>query len=55
VNLEEPLAHFPRLTSLITFAPLKKEALERFGDRWTRPENIVGNGPYKIVECVPGS
>ncbi|MCC7369602.1 MAG: peptide ABC transporter substrate-binding protein [Chloroflexi bacterium] len=50
VNLEEPLAHFPRLTSLITFAPLKKEALERHGDRWIRPENIVTNGPFRLVE-----
>jgi oligopeptide transport system substrate-binding protein len=50
VNLEEPLAHFPRLTSLVTFAPLKKDVLDRFGDRWTRPENIVGNGPFRLVE-----
>jgi oligopeptide transport system substrate-binding protein len=52
VNLEEPLAHFPTLTSLVTFSPLKKEALERFGDRWTRPENIITNGPFRLVEWV---
>jgi oligopeptide transport system substrate-binding protein len=52
VNLEEPLAHFPRLTALVTFVPLKKDALERFGDRWTRPENIVGNGPFRLIEWV---
>ena len=50
VNLEEPLAHFPRLTSLVTFAPLKKETLERYGDRWVRPENIVTNGPFRLLE-----
>ena len=50
VNLEEPLAHFPRLTSLVTFSPLKKEALERHGDRWIRPENIVTNGPFRLIE-----
>lgn len=50
VNLEEPLAHFPRLTSLVTFAPLKKEPLERHGDRWIRPENIVTNGPFRLLE-----
>lgn len=50
VNLEEPLAHFPWLTSLVTFAPLKKEALEAFGDRWTRPEHIVTNGPFTLAE-----
>jgi len=52
VNLDEPVAHFPRLTALVTFSPLKREALERFGDRWTRPENIVGNGPFRLVEWV---
>ncbi|MFN8636829.1 MAG: peptide ABC transporter substrate-binding protein, partial [Chloroflexota bacterium] len=52
VNLEEPLAHFPILTSLVTFAPLKKDVLERFGDRWTRPENIVVNGPFRLLEWV---
>ena len=50
VTLEEPLAHFPKLTSLVTFAPLKREALERHGDRWTRPENMVSNGPFRLVE-----
>jgi len=50
VNLEEPAAHFPRLVSLWTFAPLKRDALERNGDRWTRPENIVSNGPFRLVE-----
>lgn len=52
VNLEEPLAHFPILTSLITFVPLKKDVLERFGDRWTRPENIVVNGPFRLLEWI---
>jgi oligopeptide transport system substrate-binding protein len=52
VSLEEPLVHFPRLTALIIFAPLKKDVLERFGDRWTRPENLVGNGPFRLVEWV---
>jgi oligopeptide transport system substrate-binding protein len=36
----------------VTFVPLKKEALERFGDRWTRPENIIGNGPFRLIEWV---
>jgi oligopeptide transport system substrate-binding protein len=52
VSLEEPLAHFPLLTSLVTFSPLKKEVLERFGDRWTRPEHIVSNGPFRLAEWV---
>jgi oligopeptide transport system substrate-binding protein len=52
VNLEEPLAHFPRLTAMTTFVPLKKDVLERFGDRWTRPEHIVGNGPFRLIEWV---
>ena len=52
VNLEEPLAHFPRLTSLAIFSPLKRDVLERHGDRWTRAENIVGNGPFRLIEWL---
>jgi oligopeptide transport system substrate-binding protein len=50
VTLEDPTAHFLRLVSLWTFAPLKRDALEKFGDRWTRPENIVSNGPFRLVD-----
>lgn len=52
VRLEEPLAHFPVLTALWTYAPLRREVLEQHGDRWTRPENIVTNGPFRLVEWV---
>jgi oligopeptide transport system substrate-binding protein len=50
VSLEEPTAHFLRLTSLWTFVPLRREALERNGDRWTQPTNIVTNGPFRLLE-----
>jgi oligopeptide transport system substrate-binding protein len=49
VTLEEPTAHFLRLAALWTFAPLKRDTLEKNGDRWTLPQNIVSNGPFRLV------
>jgi oligopeptide transport system substrate-binding protein len=48
VSLEEPTAHFLRTTALWTLVPLKRDVLERNGDRWTGPENIVTNGPFRL-------
>lgn len=48
VSLEEQTAHFLKLTALWTYSPLKREALERNGDRWTSAANIVTNGPFRL-------
>lgn len=53
VELEHPIAYFLDLTSFSALAPVRKdvvEAFERRGepDLWTRPENIVVNGPYTL-------
>ena len=48
VQLEEPAAYFLRLASTWTLYPLPRAAIERHGDRWTEPGNIVTNGPFKL-------
>lgn len=53
VELEQPIAYFLDLTSFTALAPVREdvvEAFERRGERelWTRPENIVVNGPYTL-------
>jgi oligopeptide transport system substrate-binding protein len=50
VTLEDPTAHFLRLAALWTFAPLKRDTLDKNGDRWTLPQNIVSNGPFRLVD-----
>ena len=40
------------LTHFTTFA-VPKHAVEKHGDQWMRPENIVVNGPYILKQWVP--
>jgi oligopeptide transport system substrate-binding protein len=53
VELEAPTPFFLYLTSFFTYFPIPREAVEKHGDKWTRPENIVCNGPFVLKEWVP--
>ncbi|WP_105901289.1 peptide ABC transporter substrate-binding protein [Vibrio gangliei] len=53
IQLAKPTPYFLSLMSIKTFFPLPKKVVEKFGDQWTRPENIVTNGAYKLVKWVP--
>ncbi|CAN7620405.1 peptide ABC transporter substrate-binding protein [Devosia sp. LjRoot16] len=55
ITLEAATPFFLDALTHYTAFPIRKDIIEKFGDQWTQPENIVGNGPYKIVEWVPGS
>lgn len=55
ITLEAATPFFLDALAHYTAFPIRKDLIEKFGDQWTQPENIVGNGPYKIVEWVPGS
>lgn len=56
VELEAPLPYFLHLTKYYTALPVPRhviERLERAGQNtelWTRPENIVSNGPFVFAE-----
>ncbi|MCC6179189.1 MAG: peptide ABC transporter substrate-binding protein [Chloroflexi bacterium] len=53
VTLEQHAAQFLRLVSMWTFAPVRKDVVEQFGDRWTRAVAIVTNGPFRLAEWRP--
>ncbi|MDF2799924.1 MAG: peptide transporter substrate-binding protein [Devosia sp.] len=55
ITLEGPTPYFLQALTHYTAYPVPKHVVEEVGDAWTAPENIVGNGPYKVVEWVPGS
>ena len=55
IELLYPTPFFLDLLTYIAYAPVPRHAIEKHGDRWTRPENIVVNGPYKMVEWRPRS
>jgi oligopeptide transport system substrate-binding protein len=50
MTLEYPAPYLPGLLTHYTAFPLPAHVVTEFGDRWTRPENIETNGPYKLVQ-----
>lgn len=51
VELEAPTAYFLELTAFPTYAPLRRDIIEKYGDSWTlSPETYIGNGPYVMSE-----
>ncbi len=55
ITLEQPTPFFLDALMHYTAYPVPKHLVEELGDAWTNVENIVANGPYKVVEWVPGS
>lgn len=49
VRLENPAPYFLEATSFYVTLPVPRETVERFGERWIRPEHIVCNGPFRLV------
>ncbi len=48
VTLSEPVPYFPDMLIHTSVKPVHKATVEKFGDKWTAPENFVGNGAYKL-------
>lgn len=49
VHLKDPLPYFPYLVTYYPLYPVPKHCINEYGKpMWTRPENIVTCGPYKI-------
>jgi oligopeptide transport system substrate-binding protein len=50
VTLEGPRGYFPVLAAYLAALPGHKASIEKHGDKWTEPGNIVSNGPF-ILEA----
>ncbi len=55
VELERPTAYFLDITSTTMLFPVRHDVVEPFvakgePDMWTRPENIVSNGPFMLSD-----
>ncbi|CDG88954.1 oligopeptide ABC transporter substrate-binding protein OppA [Xenorhabdus bovienii] len=48
VTLSEPVPYLVRLLIHSTMSPVHRATVEKYGDRWTQPQNFVGNGAYKL-------
>lgn len=50
VDLERAAPYFPQIICLNPFFPVHRATIERHGREWTRPKNLVGNGPFVLAE-----
>jgi oligopeptide transport system substrate-binding protein len=53
VKLKNPVPFFPSLMAFSTFFPVRKDIVEKFGDKFAaNADSIVGNGPFKLTKWV---
>ncbi|GLS90546.1 peptide ABC transporter substrate-binding protein [Psychromonas marina] len=63
VSLESAVPYFVMMMGHTTVKPVHKATVEKFGDKWTKPENFVGNGAFVVnnwvvnerIELVPNT
>lgn len=48
VTLSEPVPYFADALFHTSTKPVHQATVEKFGEKWTDPANIVVNGPYKL-------
>jgi len=48
VTLHAPCPYFLSLCGFVTLYPTPVDLIEKLGDAWVKPENIISNGPYII-------
>ena len=52
VTLDKPVPYFISLTANFSLFPVSRKAIEQYGEQWTRPGNLVGNGAYQLQSRV---
>ncbi len=53
VTMEKPTPFFDKVAAMPYFRPIPRQAVEKFGKDWTKPENIVSSGAFKLAEWTP--
>ncbi len=49
ITLSEPVPYLPNVLIHTSVKPVHPATVEKFGEKWTSPANIVVNGPYKLA------
>ncbi len=50
VHLKKPVIFFPAITTFMVTFPIRNDLIQKFGDTWTEPQNLVTCGPYQLKE-----
>ena len=59
LTLDNPVPYLPGMVAHSIWYPIHRDTIlthgefDRRGTRWTRPGNLVGNGPFKLKDWVP--
>ena len=54
VTLAAPTPYFQTIVAFPVFAPMPRHVIEQYGRQWTRPGNMVSNGPFVLEDWRPG-
>jgi len=54
LRLEHAAPYLPQLLKHQAFYPVPEHVIRKWGDAWTRPGNIVGDGPFKVTAARLG-
>ncbi|XTZ36996.1 ABC transporter substrate-binding protein [Salmonella enterica] len=52
ITLTQPTAAFLAMLAHPSMVPVDRVLINRFGDKWTKPEHIVTSGAYKVTDWV---
>ena len=54
ITLESPTGYFLDILTYPIFAPIRKDIIEQYGDKWSlSPETYIGNGAFIMTERNP--
>lgn len=53
LTLKAPTPYFLQLMAHHTALPLHRKSVEKYGDKFTAPGNMVSNGAYQLISFVP--
>ncbi|MEG3135557.1 ABC transporter substrate-binding protein [Rouxiella sp. T17] len=48
VELTRPMSYFLQMVAHYSLFPISQADVEKFGDKWTQPGNLVSSGPFKL-------
>ena len=52
ITLDQPIAYFLPMLARPLLVPINQKNIEKFGEKWTSPSNIVTSGAYKLSQWV---